>query len=428
MDSPTGPLRTMLEGARSGVNPDLAQFHTAALSGRAAVGMTAQPTSAGSPSQHEPAVTEATAEVIEAEIRSISLAESAQRLKGWGRRSLMVGWGGSAVLAAAGGYAVLATAARSNGLGADPWWLLVLAALALAIVLAICFLLGRLAPAGGISQLLVGADGRLSTSTFQGWLWTLVLAWAFVFFGLQVALLRASPAHLLPAGAPLDANYLLLMGGPFAALVTAKGITAAKVAGGTLQKAPATGASPADLVTDDRGRVDFIDTQYLVFNLVAVVVFFALLVADPTALPRLPNELVILTSASALTYIGGKAVTRSAPVITAVLPAAAARAGGGHLVQGTPVVLRGSGFTPNGADDPLRRVTVAFGTVQVAVAPPQDAIAGATPATQTLSDTAITVTMPAGVVTGAGPEVVQVTVTTLAGATSAAFPVQVYAS
>jgi hypothetical protein len=89
--------------------------------------------------------------------------------------------------------------------------------------------------------LYVGLDGRWSTSKVQALAWTLIFAYTLttIFIADQIGLVFTNGDTFGTLNFP--ENYLLLLGGPFAALVGAKGITAsnsdaedrrARVAGG----------------------------------------------------------------------------------------------------------------------------------------------------------------------------------------------------
>lgn len=166
--------------------------------------------------------------------------------------------------------------------------------------------------------LFLGADDRVSTSKVQFALWTLALAYALLVIAFHYA--------VYPPGT-LDARYLLLLGFPAGAAVSAKAITVGQIAGGTVtknppafkKKTPATAIK--DIVANDQGDLDLGDTQYLLFTLVALAAFFIAFFHDPTRLPVLPDTLVGLTSASAAAYVAKKAASPAAPVkITAVSP------------------------------------------------------------------------------------------------------------
>jgi hypothetical protein len=183
----------------------------------------------------------------------------------------------------------------------------------------------------GYLQVTLGADGRISTSKAVVALWTLIFAMALV--ALTGMTIFAGLSAAAAFGGEWN-SFLLLLGGPFASAVLAKGITVAQVnnqptaksvtvaaASTVASVAPRTsdGPSPTDLVTDDDGATSLPDTQYVVFSLVAIVFFVGSLVrnlwtyaytasATSIALPDIPAALLGLTSLSALTYVGHKAV------------------------------------------------------------------------------------------------------------------------
>jgi len=75
----------------------------------------------------------------------------------------------------------------------------------------------------------LGADDRVSTSKVQFALWTLVLAYALLVIAFHDA--------IYPPGS-LDPRYLLLLGFPAGAAVSAKAITVGQITGGTASKDP----------------------------------------------------------------------------------------------------------------------------------------------------------------------------------------------
>jgi hypothetical protein len=262
----------------------------------------------------------------------------------------------------------------------------------------------------GFLAVALGKDGRLSTGKTVVAVWTTVLALMLVFLSGMVWFGRL--ATNLAFGGDWN-DYFLLLGGPFAAAVAAKGIVVKKLqdnpgmktvtaaaapgalglrepnstAGPTVagHVAPAAATEPAplaatgsatgpaasatppsserggesadaaatststsasssapppggpstggsgpsarDLVTSDEGNADLIDTQYVVFSLVAMIYVIGTFAAEvvrhvqagPTGLtesgalhlPDIPSALLGLTSAAALTYVGNKAVQQS---------------------------------------------------------------------------------------------------------------------
>jgi IPT/TIG domain-containing protein len=165
--------------------------------------------------------------------------------------------------------------------------------------------------------LFLGADDRVSTSKVQFAFWTLALAYALLVIAFHDA--------VYPSGT-LDPRYLLLLGLPAGAAVSAKTITVGQMAGGAVSKRPPAFAKKTaatavkDIVANDQGDLDLGDTQYFLFTLVALAAFFIAFFHDPTKLPVLPDTLVGLTSVSAAAYVAKKAAPPAPATITAVSP------------------------------------------------------------------------------------------------------------
>ena len=163
----------------------------------------------------------------------------------------------------------------------------------------------------------LGADDRVSTSKVQFALWTLALAYALLVIAFHDA--------VYPAGT-LDPRYLLLLGFPAGAAVSAKAITVGQIAGGAVSKSPpdfqkkTPATAVEDIVSNDQGDLDLGDAQYFLFTLVALAAFFIAFFHDPTKLPVLPDTLVGLTSVSAAAYVAKKAAPPATAKITAVSP------------------------------------------------------------------------------------------------------------
>jgi hypothetical protein len=277
-------------------------------------------------------------------------------------------------------------------------------------VLAIALLTMLFAPLGvELSGLVVGKDNRTSTSKVQA------LAWAYV---LAAALLSLIVAKWAGAAAGYDAllseglkdEYLLLLGGPFAAAIAARGIVGAKVESGQISKTTGT-PTIAQLATDDEGGASLADMQYLLFNFVTMVFFLGTFVTEAAdGLPELPELLVGLTGVAAAAYVSNKAVLREAPKLQRIVPPQAA-AGASATLYGMSLVLRetaadGSSISHDPQvtfNDVLATVTQAVtvgGYDRVTVTVP--AIAGLPAATPGVAPTGTPVTVKA--VTGAGAE------------------------
>jgi hypothetical protein len=186
----------------------------------------------------------------------------------------------------------------------------------------------------GYLQIVLGADGRTSTSKSVIALWTLLFASSLMLLSAMVWWSGASAKDSF--GGNWNA-YFLLLGGPFAAGVLANGITVAGLNRSADKKSSTAAASAtaistthkttgsakaSDVVTNDSGETDLVDSQYVIFSLVAVAYFVGALIqhvvsyantASQTGikLPDIPSALLGLTSLAALTYVGNKTVQTS---------------------------------------------------------------------------------------------------------------------
>jgi hypothetical protein len=131
------------------------------------------------------------------------------------------------------------------------------------------------------------------------------------------------------------------------------------VADGSKIKPPASEdeTSPAARVTqafsDDGGQTDLIDTQYLLFGAIALVVFIVMFLRDfASGLPELPDILVALSSVGATAYIANKWTAEDAkPHIDRVMPDKA-KPGETIVIYGTNLLSVSQGgkrLPPNGA-------------------------------------------------------------------------------
>jgi hypothetical protein len=167
-----------------------------------------------------------------------------------------------------------------------------------------------------LSSLVNGADNRWSTSKVSVVLWTYAVVWAFL------AVLLHTRGHGL-SDVKLSSQYLLLLGIPGAAAVSAKAITQTKVADNEAYKkakTPPANAPPPNalkgvgqLVSDDSGNSDLLDAQYFIFTLLLLGYFLVQFLSSESAtLPVLPDTLVGLTGVSAATYVAKKGVKSTA--------------------------------------------------------------------------------------------------------------------
>jgi hypothetical protein len=224
----------------------------------------------------------------------------------------------------------------------------------------------------GLRGLIVGADGRVSTSKLQAALWTVALLYAFVYLLLagwhiwdrpqtpRMDLLRDGFARLVQH--PLQPEYLVLLGIPLGAALAAKALIQNKVVAGTLTKTPGTSEGVlqgiGEVVSNDTGSTDLLDTQYAAFNLITLVYFFSAFlgttVSDPRlGLPSLPATLLALSGVSAATYVTKKSLeTGTVPLIRGVSPRL--------VTPGVHVYLKvtGTGFCTTGSVTALNAVTI----------------------------------------------------------------------
>ena len=113
----------------------------------------------------------------------------------------------------------------------------------------------------GVFSALIGTDGRTSTSKTQAGLWTVVLAWGIAFLLGQHLFEDQSLNSVLPQDT-WD-QYLIVLGGPFAAAVLAKGIVTYKLANGSLTKTIVgpDAATISQVLQDDANQTDLVDSS-----------------------------------------------------------------------------------------------------------------------------------------------------------------------
>lgn len=180
------------------------------------------------------------------------------------------------------------------------FWSVLFGAAVMTTALFTLLVLGR---ENGLLRPLIGKDNRVSTSYTQFGIWTVAVGFAIAFLLGRVLWDDQNLDTVLDSDR-LD-EYLLLIGGPFAAAVLAKLTVAWKTEAGTLQKTIAPDASASQIISNDEGQGDLVDSQYLIFNFIALAYFLVRLANDGT-LPEIPTVLLGLTSASAATYVANK--------------------------------------------------------------------------------------------------------------------------
>lgn len=194
--------------------------------------------------------------------------------------------------------------------------------------------------------LLLGADGRWSTSKTLASLWTFSLLWSIGTLALS-NLLGAAKGWEAFESDPVSWQYLILLGGPVAAAIGAQTLALLRSEAGTeVKTTPPEGASFSQIYTDDEGKLDLIDFQYLAFNALSIAVFLIVFIAHvDDGLPEFPGILAALTAATTAAYLARKAALRKEPTITSISPPVAA--------PGERVRLWGVNLTP--AREPQRK-------------------------------------------------------------------------
>src|SRR5438045_2020476 len=210
----------------------------------------------------------------------------------------------------------------------------------------------------GLKGLVVGADGRTSTSQVQVALWSVSLAFGLLLLllagrtpncpwaaaGVHTGTCPGNPLGGVSFGALLGSGfrweYLLVLGWPVALAVTARqqvlkalGQIDARTGATEDPAVPkagspeAVGTDPAaqvktpatepdsigvlaglrDVVTDDHGRGALLDAQYFAFTLLTVGYFVLEIVTHPShGLPQLPAALLVLMGITGGGYLSGK--------------------------------------------------------------------------------------------------------------------------
>ena len=185
-----------------------------------------------------------------------------------------------------------------------------------------------------LRYLLVGKDNRLSTSKSVALAWTYVVVWGLLALLWAQVLGDSTGWDRQIHGKGLQEEYLLLLGGPYAAAVIAKyrNVTSGSSADKTV--APVGKASAGQLVSDDRGETDLVDFQYVVFNFVAIAYVLADMIPHlRSGFPDLPATLTGLAVTSVAGYSAKKLVAQGAPKLLSLSPKTAPVPAAGDLTK-----------------------------------------------------------------------------------------------
>jgi hypothetical protein len=240
------------------------------------------------------------------------------------------------------------------------------------------------------TAIVVGKDNRTSTSKSVAFAWTLAIVWALVAL-LAAKWLGYDTGWQALLDEELPEEYLLFLGGPYAAAIIAKARAVSNANSGSPSGTPGE-STPGQLVTDDAGDADLVDFQYVLFNLIALAYFLGEFISNlENAFPDMPDVLAGLALTSAGAYSAKKLVGQLKPTLTSVLPATAA--GGATIkVYGTNLIIPAE-LSPTG--EPL--------APSVAVAGKAATVSGHQ---QILGADVLTLAVPTGLTAGAGTIVV----------------------
>ena len=169
-----------------------------------------------------------------------------------------------------------------------------------------------------LAAIIVGADHRTSTSKTVAFAWTLAVAWGLL--SLVFALwLGDDTGWEAQKQVDFQDEYLLLLGGPYAAAVLAKAITSSRSE--TKSEAEPGDARPAQLISDDRGDAELGDLQYTLFNAIALLFFVGAFIGDTEhGFPDLPTLMTGLALTSVAGYSAKKFLSAATPKMTSVVP------------------------------------------------------------------------------------------------------------
>jgi hypothetical protein len=264
-----------------------------------------------------------------------------------------------------------------------------LAAVIIAALLGMLHRNGRRGARSGLAPLVVGADNRLSTSKTMVSAWTLAIFYGLLSLLIAKALGNSSGWDALtgPEGG-LQEEYLILLGGPYAAAIVAKVSAVGQTV--TEGKPPATTVKPnvGQLISDDAGDTDLGDLQYVLFNLVALGFFLVDFWShSDLGFPNLPSLLAGLVLTSAGGYAAKKLIRQSGPTLTSVVPPTAPPGATAVLLYGANLVIPAN-VAPDGVALPPM---VSLGSLPVTVTAHQ----------QILGADRLTILIPAGAEPGA---------------------------
>jgi hypothetical protein len=228
-----------------------------------------------------------------------------------------------------------------------------------------------------LGALLAGTDNRTSTSKTVVYAWTAAVAFGLLSLVVAIWLGDHRPwDQQVDRG--LQEEYLLLLGGPFAAAVLAKYATSAQAA--TKTSAAPGDAAPSQLVTNDNGDADLGDFQYVLFNAIGLTFFLGDFIGDlGNGFPVLPPLLTGLLLTSTAGYSAKKFLPQVPPTLASVVPAAAMPGESVQVFGHNLTVLASVRAFVGGLEAQVTACDLVLGNDRLTVVVPPDAPPGSAP-------------------------------------------------
>ena len=173
------------------------------------------------------------------------------------------------------------------------------------------FGLYKLTTGAGFSKLYEGTDGRLSTSKFQFFLWTVVVVFSYAALYTLKLSLPGSRFEALPS---LPENVLIALGISVLSASAAKAITVSYINTNKISKPPlSSGARFGQLFQDDSGKPDLSKLQVIAWTFIALATYLIAvghnLASQNPALPDIDKSLMALMGLGHGAYLATKAVS-----------------------------------------------------------------------------------------------------------------------
>ncbi|HTV48741.1 MAG TPA: IPT/TIG domain-containing protein [Phycisphaerae bacterium] len=210
----------------------------------------------------------------------------------------------------------------------------------IAFFLLYAFITGRWSPLA----IVLGADGRPSTSKTQFFLWTVMVIFSYV----TLSIARGFHGYFDPVN-NIPQNILITMGMSIGTAVSAKAITVSYLDSGKISKTHASTdkmvAGLSAILMDDDGDIDLSKIQMMAWTLIAMAVYGARVIhlvnnasfTDPK-LPDIDGALMVLMGLGQGAYVGQKLVTTNSAKITSLSVT--------HAAPGASINIMGQLFGP----------------------------------------------------------------------------------